>query len=425
MFTGRISLVLGAALACALACPSQPANAADDFALHDGDTVVFLGDSITAERTYGKLIEQYTLLRFPERKIRFINAGKGGETAHGALERLDSAVFAHQPTVLTVAYGINDIGWGVYADDEHKEKYLQGIRTIVRRCQQRGIRVYICSAAVTGSDPEKSENDYLQRMCDEGLALARELGAGAIDVQRTMRDIQRNVFKSNHGKPEDKRDSLHAPDGVHLSSLGAVAMGYAILKGLSAPDFVSSATIDARAGEATEARGCKISDVSADGNRVAFTRLDEGLPLNQDTFFIFSNRFVPITDQLNGYFLKVTGLPPGKYLVRADEREVSVFTDSQLAAGVNIASATTDGWQPGGPWAAQANVLHYLTQARDQLALSGRLAEHHLPAASVTAEMRPEVDAANDQLESLQRRIARPQPYRFVIAPAPEKPPER
>ena len=36
-----------------------------EFALGDGDTVVFLGDSITAARTYGKIIENYTLLRFP------------------------------------------------------------------------------------------------------------------------------------------------------------------------------------------------------------------------------------------------------------------------------------------------------------------------------------------------------------------------
>jgi hypothetical protein len=40
---------------------------AADFALRDGDTVVFLGDSITAARTYGKIIEDYTLRRFPDR----------------------------------------------------------------------------------------------------------------------------------------------------------------------------------------------------------------------------------------------------------------------------------------------------------------------------------------------------------------------
>src|SRR4051794_30680476 len=51
----------------------QEASAAD-FALRDGDTVVFLGDSITAARTYGRIVENYTLLRFPGRKVHFLNA---------------------------------------------------------------------------------------------------------------------------------------------------------------------------------------------------------------------------------------------------------------------------------------------------------------------------------------------------------------
>src|SRR5262249_1067484 len=79
---------------------------ARDFALKDGDTVVFLGDSITAARAYGKIIENYTLLRYPDRKVRFINAGVGGDTAAGGLARLERDVFAHKPTVLTVAYGV-------------------------------------------------------------------------------------------------------------------------------------------------------------------------------------------------------------------------------------------------------------------------------------------------------------------------------
>ena len=46
---------------------------ASDFALRDGDTLTFLGDSITAARGYTKIVEHYTLMRFPERSVRFIN----------------------------------------------------------------------------------------------------------------------------------------------------------------------------------------------------------------------------------------------------------------------------------------------------------------------------------------------------------------
>src|SRR5579885_346758 len=161
---------------------ASPAVAAD-FALHDGDTVVFLGDSITAARTYGKIVENYTLLRFPDRKVKFVNAGVGGDTAAGGLKRLDRDVFAHKATVLTVAYGINDIGWGTKADEPHKRAYLDAVRGIVEACKEHGVRFYICSAAVTAEDPRKSEDGFLQKVCDEGMALSRSLGGNAIDVQ--------------------------------------------------------------------------------------------------------------------------------------------------------------------------------------------------------------------------------------------------
>src|SRR5215470_14860878 len=100
---------------------------AEDFAIRDGDTVVFLGDSITAARTYGKIIENYTLLRFPKRSIRFYNAGWGGGTAAGGLARFDRDVLVHRPTVVIVAYGFNDIGWGLKGNEDSKRLYLQSV----------------------------------------------------------------------------------------------------------------------------------------------------------------------------------------------------------------------------------------------------------------------------------------------------------
>ena len=132
-----------------LVCTAAAALAlrASDFALRDGDTLAFLGDSITAARGYTKVVEHYTLMRFPGRRVRFLNAGQGGDTAHASLQRLERDVFAPGATVLTVAFGINDIGWGTKADDLHRQQYLDGIRDIVTRSRKRGIRVFICSPA--------------------------------------------------------------------------------------------------------------------------------------------------------------------------------------------------------------------------------------------------------------------------------------
>ncbi len=399
--------------------------AADDFALRDGDTVVFLGDSITAARTYGKFIENYTLLRYPSRKVRFINAGFGGDTAEGGLKRLERDVFAHKATVLTVAFGMNDIGWGVYADEEHKRKYLDAVRGIVSACRERGVRVYLCSAAVTGADPAKSEESFLQKMCDEGMALSKSLKGEAIDVQRSMREIQKRVWawneklkEANKVKDESKLDSLHAADGVHLNDLGQLAMAFAILKGLGAPADVSSATLDFAEGKLLTADGCAVTQIKREDERLEFTRLDEGLPFNHGIFFALHYRFVPVPNELNRYLLSVKNLLAGKYDVVADDRTVGSFTAAQLREGVNIASTTANAWQPGGPWNAQADALVHLTNARSELEVANLLGRLHLGGSPLVGELATATQPTNERIEELQRLVAKPRPYRFVVQPA-------
>lgn len=398
---------------------------ADDFALRDGDTVVFLGDSITAARTYGKFIENYTLLRYPSRKVRFINAGFGGDTAEGGLKRLERDVFAHKATVLTVAFGMNDIGWGVYADEEHKRKYLDAVRGIVSACREKGVRVYLCSAAVTGADPAKSEESFLQKMCDEGMALSKSLGGEAIDVQRSMREIQKRVWawneklkEANKVKDETKLDSLHAADGVHLNDLGQLAMAFAILKGLGAPAEVSSATLDFAEGKLLAADGCEVTHINREDGRLEFTRLDNGLPFNHGIFFALHYRFVPVPNELNRYLLNVKNLPAGKYDVSADDRAVGSFTAAQFREGVNIASTTANAWQPGGPWNAQADALVYLTNARSELEVANLLGRLHLGTSPLVGELATATQPTNARLEELQRLVAKPRAYRFVVQPA-------
>jgi lysophospholipase L1-like esterase len=389
---------------------------AEDFAIRDGDTVVFLGDSITAARAYGKLIENYTLLRFPERKVHFINAGRGGETVAGGFKRFAQDVLSHKPTLVTVAYGVNDIGWGTRADDEHKQAYLEGIRGIVEACRKQGVRVYICSAAATAEDPAKSETGYLKRMCDDGMALSRSLGGNAIDVQGAMREIQKRMVAAN-AKADAKQEkaTLHVGDGVHLNDVGQLAMALAILKGLGAPADVSTVSIDAREPKLLAAEGCTVKDLVKKDEAIEFVRLDRGLPLNNGIFFQLQFRFVPVPEELNRYMLTIANLPADRYEILADGRSAGNFSSQELAKGVNISSTTSDGWEPGGPWNAQANVLQALTESRSQLGGACATADFYLKAGGATSLLDKEAEKTNAQIEEMQRIVAKPKPYHFVI----------
>jgi hypothetical protein len=259
-------------------------------------------------------------------------------------------------------------------------------------------------------------------MCDEGMALSKSLGGHAIDVQRTMRGIQKRVVAANEPMTDkSKRDSLHAPDGVHLTDLGQLAMGFAVLKGLGAPAEVSSAEVDAAGAKLVRAAGCQVTDVRSKGREVQFSRLDDGLPFNYGIFYGLNYRYVPVPDELSRYLLTVTGLPAGRYEVTADGRSAGAFTAAQLAAGVNVASRTADPWQPGGPWNAQANLLKRLTDARHEVGLTNGDAGVTLPGRPVAEEFGKRAAALDERIVEAQRTVARPQPYRFVVRPVPEK----
>lgn len=71
-----------------------------------GESVVFLGNSITDGGHYHSFIWLYYMTRFPNRDLRILNAGIGGNTALDMYKRLDGDVFSKNPTTLVVTFGI-------------------------------------------------------------------------------------------------------------------------------------------------------------------------------------------------------------------------------------------------------------------------------------------------------------------------------
>jgi len=411
--TSRVILAL-------LSCMVAPFAHAE-FALHDGDTVAFLGDSITAARGYTKIVEHYTLMRFPDRRVHFVNAGQGGDTASGALKRLDRDVFSQGATVVTVAFGINDIGWGMKANDESKQRYFDGLKEIIEQCRTHGVRPIICSAAITAETPDKAENGYLQHMTDEGLALAKSLGAETIDIQRGMREIQRRIVTANEKESDPKKKTrMHVEDGIHLNDLGHLAMAYAMLKGLGAPEEVSSVELDAAGASLVNAQGCSVSEIQKQDDGIAFVRADQGLPITFGGFSAFDFHWVPIPDGLDRYMLSVKNLSPGDYEITVDGMRLGKTSAAQLAKGLNIFAMTAEPLEPGGPWDAQSQVVKELVDARDKVWMSNQIRNKHL---KQRTDLEGPAKELADKLFELQRAVAHPVAYHFLIRKQEAAPP--
>jgi lysophospholipase L1-like esterase len=89
-----------------------------------GDRWCVLGDSITEAGHYHRYVELFYCTRFPEQQLEVVDCGIRGETAPGALRRLQWDCLAAKPTIVSVMLGMNDVGrtFYKYKDSQNFEK---------------------------------------------------------------------------------------------------------------------------------------------------------------------------------------------------------------------------------------------------------------------------------------------------------------
>ena len=117
--------------------------------------------------------------------------------------------------------------------------------------------------------------------------------------------------------------------------------------------------------------------------------------------------------------LAVKNLKPGKYDIHVNDRGLGTFTSDQLEKGVNIASATADGWIPGGPWDAQGWALNFLTESRNEAVNVDKTQNEYLKTNADREAIVKQIAEINTRIEEAQRAVAKPVQYHFVIKPAP------
>ena len=90
-----------------------------DFWIEDDETMLFIGDSITdcgrrgaaapLGSGYVGLFSELATTRYPDRQIRYINKGIGGNKITDLSERWRDDVLFHKPDRLSIKIGINDL----------------------------------------------------------------------------------------------------------------------------------------------------------------------------------------------------------------------------------------------------------------------------------------------------------------------------
>lgn len=115
-----------------------------EFAENGPINIVAFGDSVTYgaladgevdyETVYWNLLRKKILEKSDGIPINVINAGIGGITASGSLKRLDKQVLCHNPDLVIVCFGLND----VY---EELNVYTSALEVIFKKCTESGADV--------------------------------------------------------------------------------------------------------------------------------------------------------------------------------------------------------------------------------------------------------------------------------------------
>lgn len=315
----------------------------------DGDRVCFLGDSITHTGSYHGMICAYYLTRFPGRTIRFVNAGVAGDSAGGAMGRLQEDVFSEAPTTVVVMLGMNDVGRGNYVA-QPTEKQLTGQAAALKRHQanmdkllgrirsELPVRFVLMTPSPFDQTCVNDRNNN-QPGCNDALAtcgrMARELApkyqAEVIDLHGPMTALNREQQKG------DPRYTLIGPDRIHPGLPGNFAMACLFLKGQGVPSLVSKVSLDAASGNVVEAENAEVRDIKRTDAGWAFTVAEEALPFPVPEQARGMLDLIPVEQDLNQEIIRITGLTEGTHVLTIDGTAVATCTAGEWAGGINLA----------------------------------------------------------------------------------------
>jgi len=335
-------------LVCVLACAAEAADTRPPIQrngphkkvlgkleLRQGDTLMFLGDSISYGCLYTQYVEDYLFTRFPTKPVTVLNPSAGGDTAETILRRFDEFVRPHRPTYAAILLGMND---GRYVPFSRPlfEDYVKSMTELVDRLEGLGTKVICMGPTIydwRARDRDRSiEYDGVLRYYGAWLReTAMQRGCGYVDLAGPLARL------TVEGRAADP-DFTMTPDGIHPDAAGNAVMAVEFLAGMGMSTTVSSIHVyhDGTTWTAATENG-KLTDLDAGPERVAFTFLANSLPwVLPDERATAGCRLADGPARLNRETLRVTGLEPGRYELKIGGTAVGTYTWLELARGIEL-----------------------------------------------------------------------------------------
>jgi lysophospholipase L1-like esterase len=310
--------------------------------LKKDDKLAICGDSITEQRKYSRIIEDYLTMCAPELNATVRQFGWGGEKASGFLARMTNDCLRFKPTIATTCYGMNDHLYRKYSDEIGKT-YRDNLTAVVESFKANGVRVITGSPGCVGKppnwtgDPNATTEDLNLNLCELrniALDIAKNEKTGFADVFWPMLKADFEA-RQKYGASY----ALSGSDGVHPDWAGHMVMAYAFLHAMGLSGDLGTFTMDfsngrARVSEGHELIGLEDGILEITSSRFPFC-LGAG-DLAKDDNKLSGSTLVPFNRELNRMMLVIESPKAKKYRV-GWYHQVKIFSADQLTKGINLA----------------------------------------------------------------------------------------
>lgn len=183
--------------------------------------VLFFGDSITQQaiQPNGYIVKMDSIIKQSHLSdsIQLIGAGVSGNKIYDLYLRLETDVLDKNPDVVLIYIGINDI-WHKRTSQTgtDADKYEKFYRAIIKKLQDKKIKVILCTPTVIGekNDCSNEQDGDLNKYSDIIRNLSKELSLPLVDLRKIFTEYLKNSNPSNQEK------GILTVDKVHLNPTG-------------------------------------------------------------------------------------------------------------------------------------------------------------------------------------------------------------
>ena len=211
-----------------------------DLCIKNGQTVLFIGDSITDcgrknESTplgtgYVQIFSELVMAYYPERDIKYINTGISGNKVTDLKSRWEEDAIAHKPDWLSIKIGINDLHTYLRGDQNgvSPEKYAEVYEYLMEettkklKCPIILIEPFYMSRDTSGQTFQSQVLDILPKYLETVHKMSKKYGTKLV---RTHDMFQNQLLY--------REPSTFCQEPVHPNRIGHLLIAVEVLKTLS------------------------------------------------------------------------------------------------------------------------------------------------------------------------------------------------